>query len=89
MPDTIRITAAHEKWRFECLATDRYGAREGHTNWFPIDGKFRCIGCSEAARNDPEINPEYERLRDKKTGEIVERDEIELAIGPSPTPTRV
>lgn len=80
MPEAIHITAIHEKWRFECLATERYGAEQGHTNWFPIDGVFRCHGCAELARNDPSIDPEYSRLRDKKTGSVIGRENIVLDV---------
>lgn len=75
----VTIDSAVEKWRYRCLAPDRYGLAEGHTNWFPIDGVFRCRSCAEQARTDPAVDPEYAFLRDTRTGELVARDDIRLA----------
>lgn len=77
MPERIHITSTAEKWRLECPNGE---IGEGHTNWFPIDGVFRCHGCAEQARHDPSICPEYDVLRDKKTGELVERDKVVLDV---------
>lgn len=78
MPETLRISTIAEKWRLECPNGD---VGEGHTNWFPIDGVFRCQGCAELARHDPERQTEYPSLRDKKTGRLVEREQVVLATG--------
>lgn len=88
MSDHI-ITADHQKWRYRCLADDRYGLDEGHSNWFPINGVFRCWSCAQQARTNPEIDPEYAALRDTRTGELVKRHEIILDTQPDPTTTRV
>lgn len=74
----VTIDSAVEKWRYRCLAPDRYDLPEGHTNWFPIDGVFRCRSCAEQARTDPAVDPEYAHLRDMRTGELVAREEIRL-----------
>jgi len=71
------VTSTHEKWRYECPNGE---PGEGHTNWFPINGVFRCKGCSELRKKNPDIDPEYEELRDKKTGEIIPREQITLDI---------
>lgn len=72
------ITRQREKWRFECLVTDELG--DGHTNWFPINGHFRCRGCSDLRANGVAVEPEYDQLRDKVTGDLVSRGEIVLEI---------
>lgn len=77
----IQIETIAQKWRFECPNGD---VGEGHTNWFPIDGVFRCHGCSDLRVHDPTIEPEYEFLRDKKTGRLVSREELELKIERGP-----
>lgn len=61
-----RITTLVEKWRFECPRGSEPG--DGHTNWFPIDGVFRCKGCAELRNAGEDVEPETARLRDKKTG---------------------
>ena len=81
MPDDpIVITSDAEKWRLVCRADELHGADEAHTNWFPIDGKFRCWSCAQARQAHPEIDPEYDQLRDRRTGRLVSRDDIVLAI---------
>ena len=82
----IRITSIAEKWRLECPNGE---IGEGHTNWFPIDGVFRCEGCVEQRRTDPTVDPQYTHLRDKKTGELVAREDIVLAIDRQPSATGV
>lgn len=72
------ITTLVEKWRFECPRGERAG--DGHTNWFPIDGVFRCKGCAELRNAGEDVEPETAKLRDKKTGRLVEREEIELDV---------
>lgn len=89
MPDEIHITATHEKWRFRCLAPERYGAMDGHTNWFPIDGVFRCAQCAEEARTNPEVDPEYDQLFDKRSEQLVSREAIDLDVSAKPSPTGV
>lgn len=82
--DTFTVTSQTEKWRFEC----RYGEEpgDGHTTWFPINGHFRCRACADLRRTNTAITPEYDRLRDKTTGELVSREQIKLARPPDPIP---
>lgn len=70
------VTAPHEKWRYCCPT------RREHTNWFPINGHFRCKGCAELrAAGNASVEPEFDALRDKQTGGLVPREELTLAIG--------
>lgn len=89
MSGKLTIGSAAEKWRLRCLADERYGLAEGHSNWFPIDGVFRCRSCAEQARTNPQVDPEYEVLKDTRTGGYVSRHEIVLAIERQPTATGV
>ena len=74
-----KITSHPEKWRYGCPTP-----RE-HTNWFPINGHFRCHGCAELrAAGEDSIEPEFDELRDKKTGELIPRSEISLAVDDKP-----
>lgn len=78
-----RITRQREKWRYECLISDTVG--ESHTNWFPINGHFRCRSCADLRATGHEgVEPEYHQLRDKSTGELVSRGEIVLEISSVP-----
>jgi hypothetical protein len=83
------ITADHQKWRYRCLAPDRYDIDEGHSNWFPINGVFRCWSCAEQARTNPEVDPEYALLRDTRTGELVARQDIILDVHTDPSTQHV
>lgn len=76
MPETEHIiTSTVEKWRYVCPTS-----RE-HTNWFPINGHFRCKGCADLrSAGASDVDPEHDHLRDQTTGELIPRDEITLAI---------
>lgn len=77
------ITRYREKWRFECLISSTVG--DSHTNWFPINGHFRCRTCADLrAAGHRDVSPEYNQLRDKTTGELVGRGEIMLDIQQGP-----
>jgi hypothetical protein len=62
------IQSKASKWRYRCP--------QEHTNWYPIDGKFRCRTCA----SDRDRDPEYRALVDTKTDERVPREEIELDV---------
>lgn len=79
MPAKLTIGSQAEKWRLRCLADERYDLEEGHSNWFPIDGFFRCRTCAEQARTNPEVDPEYEALKDTRTGEYLTRPDVVFA----------
>jgi len=90
MPTPITIASQAEKWRLRCLANERYpDVDEGHANWFPIDGIFRCKTCAKQARTDPRVDPEYEVLMDTSTGEYLARHDVVLAVERQPAPTGV
>lgn len=54
-----------ERWRWACPHPQR------HTDWRVTDGCFECRSCKET----------YQELVDRKTGERVSREEIEV-VGP-------
>lgn len=54
-----------QRWRYACPGTER------HTDWRVADGVFECRSCRET----------YNCLIDRKTGDRVQRDEIEF-VGP-------
>lgn len=67
--DGIRITIDTEdpvqRWRFRCP--------QGHTQWEPTNFHWWCAEC---ARNHQQIDPEFTKLVDKKTGKVYARDEV-------------
>lgn len=75
---SIRISSTVQKWRYRCP--------EGHTNWFPIDGKFRCRSCAKNRNAGADVDPEFEHLHDQETGEQLSRADVVLATGHKATP---
>lgn len=61
----IDTTVPAEKWRYACPDPER------HHNWRVADGVFECRACQEI----------YQHLIDTKTGERIQRNEIEF-VGP-------
>lgn len=70
-----RIESLAAKWRFVCPRSFEQ-PHDGHTNWHPIDGKFRCRTCADRRG----VDPEYTELIDTKTGERVVREAIVLDV---------
>jgi hypothetical protein len=89
MSPTITIGSPAEKWRLRCLADERYDLAEGHTTWFPIDGVFRCRSCAEQARTDPDVDPQYDVLKDTRSEQYVARRDVVLAVERQPRATGV
>lgn len=61
----IDTTTKREKWAWVCPTPHE------HRDWRVVDGVFECRACGET----------YQRLRDKRTGEEVHREDIEV-VGP-------
>lgn len=64
------IRTLAKKWRYACP--------EGHTNWYPINGHFRCRSCAKHAEAGADVDPEFHELHDKQTGAALDRDQIRL-----------
>lgn len=79
MAPRIHITAIHEKWRFVCPRSRDLPDRN-HTNWFPLNGVFRCRSCERSRESHPEIDPDYDRLWDLREERWVPREEIDLDV---------
>lgn len=73
---TITIDSKPKKWRFECPRGDEPG--EGHDNWYLWDGVFCCETCKSHRNSGEDVQSVYECLRDKKTGELVPRERLEI-----------
>lgn len=63
---TIDTSDAAQRWRYRCPA--------GHTQWTPTNYHWWCAAC--ASSHDPDHEPEFTELVDKKTGEVYERDQV-------------
>lgn len=61
-----------DRWRFVCP--------NGHRTWEPTNYHFWCSSCAQAVQQDPEldVDPEFDQLHDKRTDELLERDEVEI-----------
>lgn len=64
----LQIDDEADRWRFRCPA--------GHRNWEATNHHFFCQSCARS--HDSEHDPVFEHLRDAKTGELIEREEIVL-----------
>jgi len=70
----IQLEDETDRWRYTCP--------NGHRSWEPVNGHFWCAKCSQNYGDD--VDPEFGELRDRKTGELLERDEVDLVtpVGP-------
>jgi hypothetical protein len=57
-----------DRWRYRCP--------RGHTNWEPTNQHFWCQQCATGV--DRAADPSFEALRDSKTDDLLDRDEVEL-----------
>ena len=64
----IETDDATQRWRFRCPA--------GHVNWEATNQHFWCRECARSLDDGHE--PEFDELRDVKTGDLYRRSEIEL-----------
>jgi hypothetical protein len=70
MPATkreIRLSNSADRWRFCCPA--------GHRSWEPTNNHFWCQQCASRAVGP---DPEFYELHDRKTDELIDRDQIEV-----------
>jgi hypothetical protein len=72
---TIQVTDEIDRWKWVCP--------RGHRQWEPTNHHFWCATCARA--NDDEAEPEFDELRNKKTGETVHRDDLRLLEDGRPT----
>lgn len=66
------IRSRAEKWRFECPA--------GHNDWRVWNGVFACNTCQKHRAAGEDVDPVFEELRDRKTGERVSRDQVRMPL---------
>lgn len=57
-----------QRWRYRCP--------RGHSQYEPTNRHWWCAEC--ASSPDPDVDPEFTDLVDKKTGETYERDEVRV-----------
>jgi len=69
---TIHIEDELDRWKWVCP--------RGHRQWEPTNFHFWCAACARA--ND--ASGEFDELRNKATGEVLEREQLELEtpVGP-------
>lgn len=64
---TIDTDDEIQRWRYRCP--------RGHTQFQPTNYHWYCVEC---ARSHNDVDPEFDELVDKQTGEVYERDEVEI-----------
>ncbi|MFC7128451.1 hypothetical protein ACFQI8_03455 [Haloferax chudinovii] len=71
---TIELENEIDRWQWRCP--------RGHTTWEPTNHHFWCSTCAKMWGDD--VEPEFELLRNEKTGEVVERDDVVLVTPAGP-----
>lgn len=68
----VRIEDRLDRWRFVCP--------RGHRSWEPTNHHFWCQQCA----SQYEIDGVFYQLRDRRSGELYEREEVRLvdSVGP-------
>lgn len=76
MPRTIKLHDELDRWRYVCP--------RGHREWEPTNGHYWCAGCARAAAANDDVDPAFAELRDRKTGDLLARNEVtlETEVGP-------
>lgn len=76
---TVEIVLEDERdrWRWVCPSPGE------HRSWEPTNSHFWCAACANAG---PDVDPEFDELRNKVTGEVVPRERIRLIAVPSDRP---
>ncbi len=64
----IRLADRTDRWRYVCP--------RGHRSWEPTNAHFWCQQC---ARTWGDVDPEFDALHDRKTGERIARSELTLS----------
>jgi len=65
---TIDLDESADRWRFVCP--------RGHRDWEPTNYHFWCAACARSLADD--VDPEFDELKDKKTGRTLGRSEVRL-----------
>ena len=70
----IELDDDADRWRFACP--------NGHRSWEPTNGHFWCAQCAQTLSDD--VDPEFYELHDRKTGDLLQREDIRLLtpVGP-------
>ena len=70
--ETVRIENRQDRWRYTCPV--------GHRRWEPTNHHFWCQRCAQR----PDVDGVFYELRDRKTGELVDRQRVRLVtpVGP-------
>lgn len=69
---TVRIENQRDRWRFTCP--------NGHRSWEPTNDHFYCQQCYKLGG----VEPAFEQLRDRKTGRLLHRTEVQLLTEAGP-----
>jgi 5-methylcytosine-specific restriction endonuclease McrA len=71
--ETVQIDDRVDRWRFTCP--------EGHRSWEPTNHHFWCAKC---ARDAPESEGTFQRLRDTRDDRLLAREDVRLLdeVGP-------
>ncbi|MCG1002854.1 MULTISPECIES: hypothetical protein [Halobacterium] len=64
---TIDTDDEIQRWRYRCP--------RGHSQFEPTNHHWYCTAC---ARSHDDVDPEFTELVDKQTGEVYERDEVNI-----------
>lgn len=59
-----------DRWRYVCPA--------GHRNWEPTNYHFWCASCARQSKQGADVEPEFDELRDKQTGKLLEREQVTI-----------
>jgi len=62
----IQIEDRQDRWRFTCP--------RGHRSWEPTNHHFWCQQCAR----QPDVDGVFYELRDRKTGNLLDRSEVRL-----------
>ncbi|MFD1641459.1 hypothetical protein [Halohasta litorea] len=65
----VDIENRRDRWRFTCP--------NGHRSWEPTNHHFWCQRCARHR----EVDGVFYDLRDRKTGELLDRDKVRLKAG--------
>lgn len=73
---TIHTDDETDRWRWVCP--------RGHRSWEPTNNHFWCAECARTWAHNDDLDPEFDELRNKRTGEAKRRDEIRLVTPAGP-----
>jgi hypothetical protein len=70
----IQLNDETDRWRYTCPV--------GHRSWEPVNSHFWCAKCAQNYSSD--VDPEFDELRDRKTDELLARNEVVLETPAGP-----